>query len=89
MTHKSYADLCIERAEKASEGPWETNGATVNGMYCLNIPDADFIAHSRTDVPELARRLQAVCKFLKKLDQRYLFNFEKMIDELEAMPEEK
>jgi len=62
------------RAEKATPGPWERNLGFVNdehgGLICsvlssrgkfeLEIVNADFIAHSREDVPFLLDRLTAL-----------------------------
>ena len=59
------------RAEKATEGPWELRGGgewihpfgiEVGPMDEGEIPvaDAEFIAHSRTDVPKLVAALEAV-----------------------------
>ncbi len=80
---KTYADKCLERAEKATEGPW----TVIDDEYGLRIPEvkgicegcvgwlkpayeeeAEFIAHSRTDVPELARRLKAAIDLLKDFE---------------------
>jgi hypothetical protein len=83
---KSYADECLERAEKAFHKPAllihkpiqdkcpsckhasQFDGQCINHFcseYYPTIPDrsheqaySDFIAHARTDVPELARRLK-------------------------------
>jgi hypothetical protein len=78
-TQKTYADVCLERAERMSEGE-----------------DAEFIAHARTDVPELARRLKMACDslaILKGVIQRKMPVHpdwvQELIDELEAMPGEE
>lgn len=99
---KSYADECLERAKKATEGPWSTleEGDEVHAISfveaCgdpLHIAlsthteyDADFISHARTDVPELARRLKRACETLRGYDI-HLFN--QILDELEAPLEKK
>jgi hypothetical protein len=74
----TYANKCLERAEKATKGPWSFRGWTVNAIYDddafpLQVntefesakQDAEFIAHARTDVPELARRLKKACESLR------------------------
>lgn len=135
---QSYADLCIERAGKASEGPWkhesfqsgseyvgmrnalpgrpfnpdhsDANGYMGAHMFLYNAPkfkesyellkveknnNAEFIAHARTDVPELARRLKSACDALRK-SEAFLADIGwsagtlvRMAELLEAMPEEK
>jgi hypothetical protein len=86
---KTYADQCLERAEKATEGPWSPLSDLIVG--CMD--DSEFIAHARTDVTELARRLKEACDYLR-LDcevsgRDHLLNcFCTIADELEAMPEE-
>jgi hypothetical protein len=105
MSKKTYADECLERAEKATIGPWiydlgngevETSEhrvticnragnlerkQDVEHRYGDEIPlevikllqadnndDMEFIAHARTDVPELARRLNEAIRLLKQLN---------------------
>lgn len=106
--NKSYADQCLDRAEKATEGPWEAQvslsiqtekemekkrnrvasvrGITVWGKYsAISCKDeAEFIAHARTDVPELARRLKKACEIIKELKFHDRNFIAKVIDELEA-----
>lgn len=95
---KTYADMCLERASKATEGPWGTvtyDGLNViaknNGLVCeVNrqfIPNARFIAHSRTDVVELATRLKRACEIIH--DEFCSQRCHPYHLELEAMPEEK
>lgn len=95
---KTYADECLERAEKATEGPWKS------GVTYHHEQNAKFIAHARTDVPELARRLKKACETIRELagclewlngwsknlgTDPFVINLFKFADELEAMPEEK
>lgn len=113
---KSYPDTCIERAEKATEGPWKNVGDCLITEYDSNGPDghrgaspeyynctgyeggfpipdnravadAEFIAHARTDVPELARRLNTAIRRLRELSVKR--RDDEFTDELEAMKEEK
>lgn len=69
---KTYPDESLERAEKATEGPWEASCDTVSvpdQVICYtHNNDEEFIAHARTDVPELARRLKRACDFLRFVD---------------------
>lgn len=78
MTKPTYADTCLERAEKATEGPWNLvrgkwvcceiipAGETSDSIAEYYLPkNGDFIAHARTDVPELARRLKLACDALR------------------------
>lgn len=79
---KTYADQCLERAEKATEGPWEclpygdgTNflkwqvkdSNYYRAATAIGRETAEFIAHARTDVPELARRLKEACTILNSI----------------------
>lgn len=113
---KTYADTCLERASKATEGPWVWATLRQSGQwtYCpalitaadpirdvieadsytlsLLVTDAEFIAHSRTDVPELARRLNRACETLRAMHFKNLSpnsRFDVLADELEAPLEEK
>jgi hypothetical protein len=117
---KTYADECLERASKATEGPWtrefiyirskdfpvadtadrcEADIATVRGWghlqykgekIAIEIQDAngEFIAHSRTDVVELARRLNRACEMLRDNDDGTGIQI-KLADELEASLENR
>lgn len=105
---KTYADTCLERAEKATEGPWHTGHLSEVRFDHADIDSATgetiaedvfgtynrvFIAHSRTDVPELARRLKVACELLRDIEP-YLhpnargpwFNIRALVDKLEAIP---
>ena len=89
---KTFADICLERAEKATVGPWthsstchqvnhvysEHQGFIVSdlvgsiakirsGRYEFQKLNGEFIAHARTDVPELARRLNKSIEIGKNL----------------------
>lgn len=107
---KTYADACLERAEKATPGPWKTDpdcsvysktemwdsidqpsisamivGRTVFDTHygTRQLNDCDFIAHARTDVPELAKmviqletenivlrgKVKKACEALRHADQ--------------------
>lgn len=84
MTKPNYIDQCLERAEKATEGPWKQIGNEVvsknheANIKCYGIAlnqqlvnNSDFIAHARTDVPELARRLKRACLRLREKADTY------------------
>lgn len=108
---KTYADECIERAVKATEGPWEyildenwidSNSGLVVNPSCGNldkghrITNGEFIAHSRVDVPELARRLKVSIAMNRTLikrvqwgDPEELNTVNEHINQLEIVPEEK
>jgi hypothetical protein len=75
---KSYADTCLERAEKASPGCWDKEPRNSNYSTqvvikkgrlavanCYTTEDIEFIAHARTDVETLARRLKRACERLR------------------------
>lgn len=79
---KTYAQTCLERAEKATEGPWRfriVNEETYlgnlptpeivnsSGIYPNTHADFELIAHSRTDVVELARRLEKATQSLRDI----------------------
>jgi hypothetical protein len=72
---------CRERAERATEGPWEVEGGggmhmdgtrdwyTIScpwnehtkyyiGLGALKLPEAEFVAHARTDIPELVATIE-------------------------------
>lgn len=79
MSNKTYADECLERSEKATSGPWEQIGGgavstrittpdEVITVRNTNKPfeDGQFIASARTDVPELAKRLNRAITALKE-----------------------
>jgi hypothetical protein len=89
---QSYPDICLERAEKATEGPWKlnwgnscitdsTNSESIIFDENCRKPDAEFIAAARTDVPELVRRLKKACVMLNQIGIP--------TDELEAPLEKK
>lgn len=109
MTKPTYADECLARAEKATEGPWGVNNVsisadkgkrsiaivttpvdmtqpvdghgigvedyTLHGVASIN---AEFIAHSRTDIVELATRLKRACEAM-----RGIYGLNLLADELE------
>lgn len=95
----SYADQCLQRAEKATEGPWtcsdigsihspsgkpiQTGGPECESETCY--ANALHIAHGRTDVPELARRLKEAIEALRS---ECSYDFDQIADRLEAMPEQ-
>lgn len=97
MKKKTYAEVCIERAKLANEGPWTAAACgddyrkVVGGsgwaiVIDVSPMDADFIAASRTDVPELAKRLQRACDELRTYS-KYVYGIDSMLaDELEDMP---
>lgn len=89
----TYADRCLERASRATPGPWKSEecitteydsngpdsnrGASPEYYNCVAyensfsvpdpraIADAEFIAHARTDVEELAKRLKRACEEIR------------------------
>lgn len=94
----TYADECLERAEKATYGPWvsvtcsnnlmairDAGGLYVHSGYFNFITDAEFTAAARTDVPELARRLKKACELLRQfmMDEHSTRDYSE-VDELEA-----
>lgn len=109
----NYIDDCLERAQKATPGPWQQFSNTVEGTSCNYIEsdrgwvttvftgfkNADFIAHARTDVEELAKRLKKAieaCRTEAKLEAATAGPFgpfgekwNKLADELEAPLEAK
>lgn len=111
MEKRNYITECLERAEKATEGPWAINHkygqvwAPKSQLFIsteTKITDTDyddeviFIAHARTDVPELARRLKKACEYLRGASDEFgkvsgydcaEYDFAMAADELEAMPE--
>ena len=55
------------RANAATEGPWEAHGSLITSLTGpggevaeASGQDTEFIAHSRTDVPDMAAALRAV-----------------------------
>lgn len=80
---KTFADHCLELANKATEGPWEAQIPGMTGQWptarikplkiqgrlysspMIKTEDAEFIAASRTLVPELVRRLKRACEELR------------------------
>jgi hypothetical protein len=67
----TYADECLERAGKATEGKWEPNNEKlfIEGYATLEEQknNIEFIAHARTDVPELARRLKLSIQIIRQV----------------------
>lgn len=61
---KTFPEICLERAEKASPGPWEP----MHCDYALGgFADDKFIARARDDVPELCRRLERAIQTISML----------------------
>lgn len=112
---KSYADICLERASRSTEGPWKYDygnwevecdnfesdsyrdevcsvGSVRDGINGRTNPinptdDAEFIAHARTDVPELARRLKWACNYLRTCPESVdNLDMKDLADELERAP---
>lgn len=61
------------RANAATEGPWEAHGSLITSLTGpggevaeASGQDTEFIAHSRTDVPDMAAALRAVLKLHKE-----------------------
>ena len=83
MSKKTYAQTCIELAEKATPGPWKTycddgiQDAKNDDVVGYSIPykqlgmqtvgNTEFIAASRQTVPELAKRLEKACILLREI----------------------
>ncbi len=102
LTHKSVQDKCPE-----CKHPSLFDGQCINNFcisYYPSIPDrtqekaySEFIAHARTDVPELARRLKKAIAALQgavaiaavNLDTLSASRYRSLADELEAPLEEK
>lgn len=93
---KSYADQCLDRAERATPGPWKNEPASQPWLR-NRTNNAEFCRHARTDVPELARRLKKAIDALQKIGywksdvNVCCFPVEcyALVDELEEMPAEK
>lgn len=81
ITEKQLAEI-EERASKAAPGPWrsrldnlnrdnvfaETETGGLNGFICSGMRDnAQFIAHSRTDIPNLISAIRERDEVIKKL----------------------
>lgn len=85
MTWDDYIKEVLERASKATCGPWHNKGGGLvfDGKWPANdsqvihrspdsyegcrLHNAEFIAHSRTDVERLARRCLELEKILSKI----------------------
>ena len=102
---KTYANQCLERASRATQGPWQCHDLAPT---LLEMPkkkpirindwvDAEFIANSRTDVVELAMRLNKACELLREISlppyndsdlesllETLRIRADNLIDELEA-----
>ncbi len=89
---KTYAQICLERAEKATSATnWKSAddwyhdhrvGYPIHGSGLNDDADAKFLAHSRVDVVELARRLEKAIQYIKDndLERDYCID---LIEELE------
>lgn len=78
---KTYAEICLARANASTTGPWVASldhnewpkiiGVKGHCEGCVGWlapyldEDAEFIAHARTDVPELAIRLKTAIEIIK------------------------
>ncbi len=97
----TYADECLERADKATPGPWHTghiserfsDEADIEGrnLECIADEVRDdnrrFIIHARTDVPELARRLKKAIDELWAVSRFFKYDkLKEVIDSLERTP---
>ena len=61
------------RANAATEGPWEAHGSLITSLTGpggevaeASGQDTEFIAHARTDVPDMAAALRAVLELHKR-----------------------
>ena len=66
-------DQIEARANAATEGPWEAHGSLITSLTGpggevaeASGQDTEFIAHARTDVPDMAAALRAVLKLHKE-----------------------
>lgn len=64
MVKKTYAEQCLERAEKATEVLWKFDRSVARPLSV----DIQKPCSCGTDVPELARRLQKAIEFLKRFE---------------------
>lgn len=72
-----YLEEIKERYEKTTRGDWEASrdgsvGGKTHVCHCSNNADADFIAHSRIDIPALlaeVERLTEECSTLKVISE--------------------
>ena len=67
-----------DRADKATPGPWEAldysgvvTGTTCDVRYVPENPDAQFIAHARTDVPRLIALVGEMAETLDEMAPSY------------------
>jgi uncharacterized protein YgiB involved in biofilm formation len=86
---KSYADTCLERANRAHHELYKITAD--RRKFQMSIPpqedDTDMILEqSLDDCEEAARRLKKACEALRNCGSR---TCHEKADELEAMPEEK
>lgn len=100
MTDKpTYADECLARASRATPGPWKANGNEVKPIFCdccaWCSETAEFIAHARTDVVELAKRLKKACDELRaaipRIEDGFMWYEKELLalaERLEAPPRE-
>jgi hypothetical protein len=102
---KSYPEICLERAEKATPGPWkkdcnddihafiEDEGDVCAlldaGFGYATSEDRQFIAAARTDVVELATRLRKAISLLRDYGDYLLAEDIEIVNELEAPPGDK
>lgn len=75
MNWPEYLKQVREREEKATNGPWHAD----NDYYVLALadtqeicegliyPDTTFIAHSRTDIPLLLKRIEELTEIVQDL----------------------
>jgi len=83
MVMKEEIAAIRERAERATPGPWEYDRLTyaigqsmpgyIVAKSMLRHPDAEFIAHARTDVPRLLDALEAAQEREAKLVEALQF----------------
>lgn len=99
----SYLETVLARAERATKAPWVVRKTGMisthrsvdpilgshNHTPYIQDNNADFIAHSRTDVPELVKRLQFSIQLLRHMAKDGGFEIEHVItNKLESHPNE-
>ncbi|MFJ7920019.1 hypothetical protein ACIQ6U_09695 [Lysinibacillus fusiformis] len=81
MMNQEQLNVIKERVGKATQGPWEYdeedrgiwNKGALNYLGIVKLPnnDADFIAHSREDVPILVAEVERLQKRLAQTEECY------------------
>ena len=77
MTARDALAAMRERAEAATEGPWEETASGIRAsagveylvMSIRSEADAEFIAHARTDLPALLDVVEAVLELADSIER--------------------